>query len=266
MDELEILRRENKELRARLADASGLAEQSAMEAVGRLAGGIAHDFNNLLSVILSYTELMTDELEPADPMRGDVEQIQIASRRAVDLTRQLLAFSRQQVLQPQLLRLDETLHGLERMLQRVLGEDIELVLSTVADLALISADPGQIEHVMMNLVANARDAMPNGGTLTVETSNATLEEAFVAEHGGARPGDFVRLAVRDTGVGMDADTRARIFEPFFTTKGPGKGTGLGLSTVFGIVHQSGGVVAVHSEPSRGTTFEVYLPHATVNHP
>jgi two-component system cell cycle sensor histidine kinase/response regulator CckA len=236
-----------------------LVQSQKMEAVGSLAGGVAHDFNNLLSVILSYSELIADDFRPDDPRRADLEEIRKAGTRAAALTRQLLAFSRRQVLQPKRVNLNDIVGGIERMLRRLIGEDIELTTVTAAELPAVLVDPGQIEQVIMNLAVNARDAMPRGGKLTIETALVDLDEAFAAEHVGAKVGRHVMLACSDNGAGMTRETQARIFEPFFTTKGPGKGTGLGLSTVFGIVRQSGGMIWVTSELGTGTTFKVYLP-------
>jgi PAS domain S-box-containing protein len=243
--------------RLRLEDQ--LRQAQKMEAVGRLAGGIAHDFNNVLSVILSYGEIIVSELKPGDPMRDDVEEIRKAGKRAADLTRQLLMFSRQQVIQPKVVDLNAVLTGVDKMLQRILGADIELVSVPMLALGRVRVDPGSIEQVIMNLVVNARDAMPTGGKLTMETANVVLDGSYARTHQGVQVGSYVMLAVSDTGAGMDRATMARVFEPFFTTKEQGKGTGLGLSTVFGIVQQSGGSVWVYSEPGIGSTFKVYLP-------
>ena len=230
-----------------------------MEAVGRLAGGVAHDFNNLLSVVLSYAEMLLADMKPGEPMREDVEEIRKAGTRAADLTRQLLMFSRQQVLATKVLDLKEVLASMDKMLQRIHGADVDLVSLPTQLLGSVRADPSSVEQVIMNLVVNARDAMPTGGKLTMETSNVVLDEAYARGHLGVKPGPHVMLAVTDTGTGIDKATLGRIFEPFYTTKALGKGTGLGLSTVFGIVQQSGGSVWVYSELGVGTTFKVYLP-------
>ncbi len=236
-----------------------LRQAAKMEAVGMLAGGIAHDFNNLLTIINGYSHILLNALPAGDPNHTAVEQIMKAGERAAALTRQLLAFSRRQVLQPRVLNLNELLTGLESMLRRLIGEDIDLRFAPADELGQVKADPGQIEQVVMNLVVNARDAMPEGGTLTVETSNVELDTNYALTHATMKPGKYVVLAVSDNGLGMDAETRARLFQPFFTTKAQGKGTGLGLTTVFGIVKQSDGGVEVYSEPGKGTSVKVYLP-------
>ncbi|HZO12185.1 MAG TPA: ATP-binding protein, partial [Polyangiaceae bacterium] len=240
-----------------------LAEQlrhaQKMEAVGRLAGGVAHDFNNILSVVIGYSELMLSELPEGDPLAQNILEIRRAGSRAAELTRQLLAFSRRQVLQPRVLVLNEVLTGMERMVRRLIGEDVELSVNLAPDLGRCRADTGQIHQVMLNLVVNARDAMPHGGTLCIETKNLEVSEASALRHSGLTPGAYVCLTVRDTGTGMGDETAAHIFEPFFTTKEAGKGTGLGLATVFGIVQQSGGAIWVESEEGKGTTFHVCLP-------
>ncbi len=235
-----------------------LRQSQKMEAIGRLAGGIAHDFNNLLSVVLSYADLML-EIGSASGVREEIIEIKKAGTRAAELTHQLLAFSRQQVLEPQVVNLNEVLSSMESMIRRLIGEDIDLRFVLSQHIWKTRVDPGQIEQVLMNLVVNARDAMPNGGSLTIETANVVLDEAYAATHVEASTGPHVMFAVSDTGVGMDRATQARVFDPFFTTKEKGKGTGLGLATAFGIVKQSGGSIFLYSELDAGTTFKVYLP-------
>jgi CheY-like chemotaxis protein/chorismate mutase len=230
-----------------------------MEAVGRLAGGIAHDFNNLLTIISGYTELALSRPHLPGEAHADIERIENASGRAAALVRQLLAFSRKQVLQPKILDLNKIVLNLDSLLRRLMDERIEMITRVKDDLGKVKADPAQVEQVIMNLVVNARDAMPEGGRLVVETCNADLDANYAVDHVSVRPGRYVMLAVSDTGVGMDRQTVAHIFEPFFTTKESGRGTGLGLSTVYGIVKQSGGYIWVYSEPGKGSTFKVYLP-------
>ena len=236
-----------------------LRQSQKMEAVGRLAGGIAHDFNNLLTIITGYSQLVADQMDEKHPLAGHVAEIRKASDRAASLTRQLLAFGRRQVLAPQVLDLNGVVSNVEKMLRRLIGEDVELVAFPGANLGRVKADPGQIEQVLLNLAVNARDAMPTGGKLTIETSNVELGEDYAASHYPMKPGRFVLMAVSDTGTGMNAETLSHLFEPFFTTKEQGKGTGLGLATVFGIVQQSGGHITVYSEPGQGSTFKIYLP-------
>ncbi len=234
-------------------------QSAKMEAVGMLAGGIAHDFNNLLTIINGYSHILLNVLAETDPNRGAVEQIMKAGERAASLTGQLLAYSRKQVLQPKVLNLNQVLSGMEAMLRRLIGEHIELCFVPGKGIGQVKANAGQIEQVVMNLAVNGRDAMPGGGTLTLETRNVEIDRQFAAAHSGVKPGRYVALMVDDSGSGMSAETRSHLFEPFFTTKAPGQGTGLGLATVFGIVKQSGGSVDVSSKPGKGTTVNVYLP-------
>jgi signal transduction histidine kinase len=230
-----------------------------MPLFGRLAGGVAHDFNNILTIIIGNAELLSISLGKDNPLQGRVEEISKGGERAASLTRQLLAFSRRQMLEPQVLDLNGVIPNMDKMLRRLIGEDIDLKTVLAPELGRVEADPGQIEQVIMNLAVNARDAMPTGGKLTIETANVDLDETYAGKHVAVKPGPYVMMAISDTGTGMDEETRSNIFEPFFTTKEKGRGTGLGLSTVYGIVKQSGGNIWVYSEPEKGTTFKIYLP-------
>ena len=236
-----------------------LRQSQKMEAVGRLAGGVAHDFNNALGVITGYSELLQLALPPEGPLRKHAEEIQKAGRRAASLTRQLLAFSRKQLIQPTIFNLNSLVTDVDKMLRRLIGEDIDFAIVCDGKLKNVKADRGQMEQVLMNLAVNARDAMPQGGKLLIETANTELDELYVRQHPYAKAGRYVMLSVSDTGCGMDKETQSHIFEPFFTTKEVGKGTGLGLSTVYGIMKQSEGCISVYSEPGQGTTFRLYLP-------
>jgi PAS domain S-box-containing protein len=248
--------------RALEQSAEQLRQAQKLESVGRLAGGIAHDFNNMLTAIQGYSELTLRRLEDDDPLRRNIEEILKAGDRSAALTRQLLAFSRQQILQPVVLDLNVVITDTVKMLQRLIGEDVQLVAVLNPKAGRVKADAGQVSQIIMNLAVNARDAMPTGGKLTIETANTTFDEEYAWQHVGVISGEYVMLAISDTGTGMSAETQQHIFEPFFTTKEVGKGTGLGLATVYGIVKQSGGQIWVHSEMGGGTTFKIYLPRVT----
>jgi PAS domain S-box-containing protein len=253
LKERKRIEKEKRELQEQLLHAQKL------EAIGRLAGGIAHDFNNAITVIRVCSELSLMELKEGDPLREKTQTIFEATQKSADLTKQLLAFSSSQVMEPKVLDLNQILGNLEKMLRRIIGEDIELKILPAEDLGRVKADPGQIEQVVINLVVNARDAMPRGGKLTLETANVELDDEHARNHTGTAPGHYVMISVTDSGMGMTPEVRERVFEPFFTTKEPGKGTGLGLATVYGIVKQSGGSIGLYSEVGAGTTFRIYLP-------
>ena len=236
-----------------------LRQAQKIEAIGRLAGGIAHDFNNLLTVIKGVCQLSLLDLHERDPLYENLKEIERSAERAADLTRQLLAFSRKQILEMEVLDLNDIVRGLDKMLHRLLGEDIDLVTVLSEGIGKVKVDPGQMEQVIINLAVNSRDAMPQGGKLTIETADVELDEEYAKRHIAVQPGRYVMLSISDTGVGMTPEVKDRLFEPFFTTKEQGKGTGLGLSTVYGIVKQSGGNIWVYSEPGQGATFKIYLP-------
>jgi len=250
-------RKEAERERGRLQEQ--LQQAMKMEAIGRLAGGVAHDFNNLLTAISGNLELAKLDLDPADPLHQYLVEASDAARSAAELTRQLLTFSRRQIIEPRILNLNELIGNLRKMLTRLIGEDITLETKLAAELGSVRVDPGQFQQLVVNLCVNARDAMPDGGKLAIQTGNADLDESFCHLQPDVRPGGYVRIAVSDTGQGMSEEVRQRIFEPFFTTKEEGRGTGLGLATVFGVVKQAGGVIDVYSETGMGTTFRIYLP-------
>ncbi|HSB55388.1 MAG TPA: ATP-binding protein, partial [Gemmatimonadales bacterium] len=235
-----------------------LRQSQKMEAIGRLAGGIAHDFNNILTAILGFAGRVSQAMPPDDPRQADLREIITSGESAAGLTKQLLTFSRPHAVVPRVVEVGDVARGMEAMLRRVLGERVDLRLALAPDCGRVRVDPHHLEQVLLNLCINAKDAMPRGGRLVIETAPVDLEHAYVDQHADLLPGSYVMLAVSDTGIGMDRDTQARIFEPFFTTKGPGVGTGLGLATVYGIVRHAGGSILVYSEPGRGSTFKVYL--------
>ena len=251
-------RKQAEQEKAKLQDQ--LLQSQKMESVGRLAGGVAHDFNNMLGVIIGHAEIAMDQVDPAQPLHADLQEIRTAAERSADLTRQLLAFARKQVVSPKVLDINETVEGMLKMLRRLIGEDIHLAWLPGVDVWPVKVDLSQIDQLLANLCINARDAIAGVGRLTIETENISFDEDYCADHAGFVPGEFVLLVVSDDGCGMDKETMDKIFEPFFTTKGVGKGTGLGLATIYGIVKQNSGFINVYSEPDQGTTFRIYLPH------
>jgi signal transduction histidine kinase/CheY-like chemotaxis protein len=251
--------REKQKLIAQMEREKAQEQASRLESIGQLAGGVAHDFNNLLGVILNYADFVADEIEEGSSAHTDVLEIRRAAERATALTRQLLIFSRREVVKPQPVDLNEVFREMEKLLRRTLGEQVELFVDFTSDLPFVQADPGQLEQVLVNLAVNARDAMPDGGRLHIETAEVELDEVFISEHPEASPGHYVRLTVADTGTGMDHETASRAFEPFFSTKRKGEGTGLGLATVYGIVRGAGGHISIYSEPGEGTAIKVHLP-------
>ncbi len=249
-----------RDITEQLGLAAQFQQAQKMESVGRLAGGVAHDYNNMLSVILGYTELALEKVAPAEPLHADLKEILAAARRSADITRQLLAFARKQTIAPKVLDLNETVENMLTMLRRLIGEDIDLAWLPEENGLTVKIDPSQLEQILANLCVNARDAITGVGKMTIETNTVTFDQAYCAQHAGFVPGEFVLLAVSDDGCGMDKVTLDSIFEPFFTTKDVNKGTGLGLATVYGIVKQNNGFINVYSEPGKGTTFRIYLPH------
>jgi signal transduction histidine kinase/ActR/RegA family two-component response regulator len=266
LSSLEIKKERDNSIKDLAKTQEQFRQAQKMEAIGRLAGGVAHDYNNMLSVILGYADMVMEKVGPQDPLYDDLNQIMVAGKRSADITRQLLAFARQQTIAPEVLDLNQTVENMLKMLRRLIGEDLDMSWNPGKQIWPIEMDPSQINQIMANLCVNARDAISNVGKITIETGKVTFDEAYCADHDGFVPGDFVRLAVSDDGCGMDKETQERIFEPFFTTKEIGQGTGLGLATVYGIVKQNDGFINVYSEPDKGTTFKIYLPRYQGPHP